>query len=494
MNLSFQSEISERPDKDAQVTGGTAAAAGVRGLRWVCSLFITAFITAFIASCGGAGGDNDGATSSGSATVGSLTVSGSIAGQSGGQSRMAGWVVVLIERDTNISRVGVVNAAGVYSISGVRGDAVHSLTLLSPDYLVRGVFAVPSETQGKLLPFFSITSDKLPRMIHRGYTVTPQSMDGISVATDSLTDADSDGAPDGTSNLGLVTTSSVDLDSDGLVNELDADIDGDGLLNVFDNDDDGDGTPDVMDSDANGNQIPDLIETSSDQHFRTGIEFLAVSFEMFEQDDGSFKSYLNLASKVRDGVNPLSVQIRGPLSLLNGAKVEGTELVPESAWDKRLLDDGLSEDGFESDALFSRKVLLAADKTPRPFQMLFLQLGFNSVEDPQFAEFPFTFPDIDLGSISFAWTAATRTVVIDDESEPFGDETNYSWSVSITDSDGLVIYESALIAAETNSVIIPDKLLDSGSEYTMRVNAQLQDRIPGYPSFIVHSTETEFTY
>lgn len=466
-----------------------------RGARTMASLGICATLLCFAAACGGAGGDNSSSSEGGSAIIGDLVVSGSIAGQSGGQTRMAGWVVVLIERDTNIARVGAINSAGVYTISGVNANAVHGLAVLSPDYLLRGVFAVPSETQGELTPFFRLTSDKLPRLIHRGYTITPQSMDGIAIESDNtVADADGDGAPDGTSNLGLVTASSVDLDSDGVVNELDPDIDGDGLLNIFDNDDDGDGTPDVIDADANGNLIPDLVEANSDQHFRQGIEFLAVSFEAFEQGDGSFKTYLNLATKIRNGVSPLSVQVRGPTSLLNGAKIEGTELIPESAWDKRLLDDGLSEDGFESDLLFARKVLLANGKAPRPFQTIFLQLGFDTIDEPKFAEFPFTFPDIDLGSIAFDWTSATRTVVLDENSDPFGDLNDYFWSVSISDSSGFVIYESPLINADTNSVIIPDKLLDSGSEYTIKVSAQLQDRIPGYPAFIVHSTTTTFTY
>ena len=202
-------------------------------------ILLLAFGAAGCGSSGSSESDSTGSSSSG-ALYGSDTISGSIAGQTGGQSRMAGWVVVLTERDTGISRVGEVSSSGIFTISGVRPSVPHGLNLLSPDYLVRGTFAVASETAGKVQPFFTMTKSNLPRLIHRGYVVTPQSMDGIVLATNTATDANGDGAPDGTSSLGLASLSSVDLDGDGIVNDLDPDIDGDGLLNVFDSDDDAD--------------------------------------------------------------------------------------------------------------------------------------------------------------------------------------------------------------------------------------------------------------
>ena len=453
-------------------------------------ILLLAFGAAGCGSSGSSESDSTGSSSSG-ALYGSDTISGSIAGQTGGQSRMAGWVVVLTERDTGISRVGEVSSSGIFTITGVRPSVPHGLNLLSPDYLVRGTFAVASETASKVQPFFTMTKSNLPRLIHRGYVVTPQSMDGIVLATNTATDANGDGAPDGTSSLGLASLSSVDLDGDGIVNDLDPDIDGDGLLNVFDSDDDADDTLDVVDTDANGNLVVDTAESYSDQNFRTGIEFLAASIEVHP---ATSKTYLTMATKLRSGVSPLSVQVRGPVALLNGSVIEASGTIPEAAWDKRLLDDGASEDGFSGDLIYAKKVLLGTGKAPRPFQALFLQLGFGSTESPVFAEYPFTFPDIDLGTLTFTWNGPTRTVAKVTTSAPFGDLTSYSWSVSISDSGGAKIYESPSVASDTASVVIPDKLLDSGGTYTFEATAQLLDRIPGYPAFIVYSASQSITY
>lgn len=458
----------------------------------LCALF--GWFAFFTAGCGSSGGAEGDSSSGGGALYGSDTISGSISGQSGGQSRMAGWVVVLTERDTGISRVGEVNSSGIFTINGVRSSVPHGLNLLSPDYLVRGTFAVAASTSAKLQTFFTMTKTNLPRLIHRGYVVTPQSMDGISLSTDSIADADGDGAPDGSSSLGLVGTSTVDLDGDGIPNDLDPDIDGDGLLNVFDADDDGDGTLDVVDTDANGNLIIDSAEAFSDQNFKYGIEYLAASVEVHPVVGGTTKTYLSLATKLRSGVSPLSVQVRGPQALLNGSVIESTSTTPEAAWDKRLLDDGASEDGFSGDSIYAKKVLLGTGKSPHPFQALFLQLGFGSAESPVFAEYPLTFPAIDLGTLTFTWNGPTRTVAKVTTSNPFGDLTTYSWAISISNADGVKIYESTLVTAETQTIVIPDKLLSTGSVYTFQATAQLLDRIAGYPAFIVYSASQSITY
>jgi hypothetical protein len=459
----------------------------------VRALLAGAFLL-WLSGCGGVGGTDEDESSGDPGTIyGATTVSGAIAGQSGGQSRMSGWVVVLSERDSGISRVGEVNASGIFSIKGVRPEYPHGLTLLSPDYLVRGVFAVPSSTSNRLQMYFYIKGSTLPRFVHRGYVVSPQSTDGISLATDTVADSDGDGAPDGASSLGLIA-SEVDLDQDGIVNDIDPDIDGDGLLNVFDSDDDADGTLDVVDTDANGNLIVDVAEASSDQHFKAGVEYFSASVEVQPVTGGGTNTYLNLATKVRSGVAPLSVQVRGASSLLNGAVVEATDETPQAAWDKRLLDDGASEDGFSGDLIYAKKVLLGSGRSLRPNQAIFLQLGFGTQEAPVFAEFPMTFPDITLGSLDFTWTKVTRTVLKNSASDPFGTLTTYSWAVSIQNSDGVTVYESPLAASDTDSLVIPDKLLDTGSSYTMKVSAQLIDRIPGYPAFVVYSASQTFTY
>ncbi len=461
---------------------------------WLTWLLASSGWVMSLVACGTGGGSGDSGSSSGGALYGTTTISGSIAGATGGQNRMAGWVVVLTERLTRISRVGEVNASGIFSIKGVRPGESQTLTLLSPDYNVRGMFAVASSTSNKIQVFFRIQGSTLPRLIHRGYVVSPQSMDGLSLDSDLMNDSNGDGAPDGSSALGLSSLSDVDLDQDGAVNDTDPDIDGDGLLNVFDSDDDADGVEDLVDTDANGNLIVDSAESYGDQYFQDGVNFVAYSIEVRPQLDGSTKTYLIVSSKLRSGNAPLAVQVRGPASLLNGATIEATESAPAAAWDKQLLDDGASEDGFAGDGIYARKVLLASGRSVRPYQALFLQLVFGSTNDPVFAEFPFTFPDIDLGSMAFSFTAATRTVVKSPSSAPFGDVTAYNWSVIVNNSDGVKIYESPLTAGSSDSLVIPDKLLQSGESYTLQATAQLLDRIPGYPAFVVYSTESTVSF
>lgn len=46
-------------------------------------------------------------------------LTGSIASESGSQAEMAGWVIVSVEKDTGISRVATVGAAGIYTLSQV---------------------------------------------------------------------------------------------------------------------------------------------------------------------------------------------------------------------------------------------------------------------------------------------------------------------------------------------------------------------------------------
>lgn len=446
-------------------------------------------------ACGAGGGSGDSSSSSGGGPLyGSTTINGSIAGATGGQSRMAGWVVVLTERLTRISRVGEVNSSGIFSIKGVRPGESHTLTLLSPDYVVRGTFAVASSTTNKVHVFFRMQGTSLPRLIHRGYVVSPQSSDGISIDSDMVTDSNGDGAPDGSAVLGLAGLSGIDLDQDGIGNEIDPDIDGDGLLNVFDNDDDADGLDDIVDTDANGNLLVDNAETYGDQYFQSGVEFLATSLEVRPQGDGSTKTYLIFSTKLRSGTVPIGVQVRGPTSLLNGSTIEASDSTPAAAWDKLLLDNGASEDGFENDGIYARRVLLASGRAVRPFQSVFLQIALGSATEPVFAEYPVTYPDVDLGSLAFSFNATTRTVVKASTSKPFGDLTSYNWSVIINNSDGVKIYESPLTAGTTDSLVIPEKLLQSGSTYSFQATAQLLDRIPGYPAFVVYSLAADVAY
>lgn len=437
-------------------------------------------------SCGrSSSSDDEGGGGGGSTFSGNMqNVVGTITSQSGTPAQMRSWVVGLVEAASRVARTSAADASGILRFSKVSLDAPQTAVLLSPDYLLQSIMAMPSTKTNTVKQYFTIQSQLLPQLIQKGPALTFQTTSGITVQDLYATDSDADGNPNGTGALSLAAADTrlvaVDTDGDGLANDIDGDIDGDGLLNALDNDDDGDGTDDIFDTDANGNLVADNQESKGDSYYSQGIEYFATRYEK-----GPSANTFLFTAKIAAGLLPESVKIKTASSLTDGAQsVKGDG--EAAAWDLSLSDDGANFDGADKDLLYSRKVRLATGKSPRVNQVLFLQVTYGTGEAAFTLEYPWMFPNVDLGSISTSYNSPTRVLTL--VGDPFGaTQQFFVWSVTLTNSDGLKIYESAAVPGATRTLTIPANVMQAGATYTYEVVAQTLDKIPGMPAVAVRS-------
>jgi hypothetical protein len=163
-----------------------------------------------------------------------------------------------------------------------------------------------------------------------------------------------------------------------------------------------------------------------------------------------------------------------------------------TTWDFSLLDNGSNFDGAEGDLLYARKIQLAAGKTPRVNQVIFAQVTFGTGDSAFTLEYPWMFPSVSTGAITSSYNSATRVVTL--AGDPFGASfQDFAWSVTLTNADGLKIYESAAISGATRTLTIPANILQSGATYTYDVVAQTRDKVPGMPAAAVRSAKVTIT-
>lgn len=451
-----------------------------------------------ICSCGGGGGSSE-SSETPTDTASYTDVRGSILGVFGGQAQMAGWVLAAVERDTGIARVTEVDGNGIFVFQKVNTAAAHTIVLLSPNYIVTSVLSMESAEENTIKQFFFFRSDVLPTLIDRGRIITFQNLEGIEATADLASDQDADGKPDGLQSLSITQKhsslmlaelgSDVDTDEDGTMNHLDADIDGDGLINAFDPDDDGDAILDVLDRDANEDTISDSTQTSIDLFFKNIVEWIAVQYELDVLTAGADPvATLSFTTKLRPDVVPNSLQIRGPNALLNGStykKKEADDQTDVLEWDRLLNDDGKSQDSAEGDKLFAQKITLSPGKVPRAHQSVFFQVVMGDASAPWSFEFPFTFPNLTLGTITAQYDSNTRSVQM--VGNPFGSTQDFIWMLNVFDKKGVKVYTSEASTGENRIVVIPASSIEEGEEYTFKVVAQVLDKVPGYPAYISSS-------
>jgi hypothetical protein len=452
---------------------------------WLCGLLAALLLVAL--GCGRRSSSDEGGGGDGASFFGNLQdVVGTVTSQSGTPAQMKSWSVALIERDGGVARVADADANGILRWNKVSFDATQTAVLLSPDYLLQSVMAIPSTKTKTVKQYFNVTSTILPQIVQKGSGLTFQSMNGVTVQDLYASDTDGDGLPDGVGSLGLNlgpwALTNVDTDKDGTVNDSDNDIDGDGLVNVVDTDDDGDGVLDVMDGDANGNSITDSQENIGGPYFTRGSEYFEVKYEQ-----NATTKTLQFIFKLREGYTASAVKIRGAGSLLDG----GTAIASDGAtgaWDLTLLDDGANFDGAAKDNLYGRKVQLASGKAPRVNQILFGQVTIGTGDSAFTAEFPWIFPNISLSSITTSYDSSSRVVTLN--GNPYGaDLQGFTWSVSLTNASGLKVYESSAIAGATRTLTIPANVMQSGATYTYSAVAQTLDKVPGMPAIAIRSAD-----
>jgi len=421
---------------------------------------------------------------------------GSITRQGGGQSEMSGWVIALVDRDSLIARVAVVDGSGSFTFPHVFTNLTYTMILVSPAYVVQSMFVYPAEKSGVFHQYFKIVDKRLPRLIHQGSTVTFQQTDGVLISSDLTPDIDGDGIPDGhgDSEFGLVGEKfslAVDTDGDGRANEIDPDIEGDGIINIVDPDDDGDGLLDPFDPDSDGDNVLDSIQTQNDLYFPRGIKWVTARYELASRADGTIQRTLLFACelhKVHD-VLPIGVKLRGALTLLDGSVVESRDEFGEtvlSEWDNILLDDGLNFDSAKRDLLFGRRVILGSTKSPDRNQVVFFQLVYA---DGWTREYAYTFPPVVPAAITSTYDSSTRVATL--TGNPYGTFQEFNWFVTVFEimaSSAVSVFSSTPTKGTTRTLTIPANTFEEGKTYKFKTTAQLASRIPGFPPYSVEST------
>jgi len=517
--------------------------------------------------CGGSGSSG----SAGTELDGQASIQGSITSESGGQGDLSGWNICLFDKDYGICRTATIDSAGLYSFRGVDISRNYTLVLLSPALVFQSILAVPvTDRTGYLYQYFKISAKNLPRVIQKGSVLTFQNISGLSWDKSVIKDSDSDELPDGItgtqfglspgfvpstqsssetrflsaenpdfdknsdradlssvsssvsssdsgqreidgfsprSSLSFLLTSSVDTDRDGIANVKDMDIDGDGIPNVFDADDDGDGLLDIFDLDSDGDQNQDRTALTGDGYFPAGVEWIAAKYSLAKQDDNTTKKILTVVAKLRTGVSPDAVQIRGPINLLKNATLESKSANGETtatAFDGLLMDDGKSGDGAANDGLFSRTITLPSTAVLVRNMVILVQLRFGNDANATFIEFPYTFAPISIGTVTALHAGSTSLGSFQCCSgSPFGASvTDYSWTVKIYDSSDQLVYSSPSQAGEAapTTFTVPSGIWENitglaanGETFQFKISASLYDRIPGYASYNITTKKESLT-
>lgn len=475
-------------------------------IKTILSITLKAIVIVFgfSSSCGNPGEELN------SSSLGSFRdVSGSITSQSGSQEDMAGWVVALIEKESQISKLAEVDTTGSFTFSHVFVGLEHTIALLSPSLILRAVLAHPAEDGASVNQYFKFTGQaSIPRLIHKGLVLSWQETSNIQITGQSVPDVDADGIPEGvlralTASETSLHLNSQDTDVDGTPNSEDSDIDGDGLINLLDHNVDGDlnanGTPlyNEFDTDSNGDLVPDLQQDQSNAYFSRGADWVVLKYDMVPSttNPNEYVRQLTFVVKVDDSFSERlqSVQIRRfpSLPILDEATVDQLDtegnFIPLS-WDGFLLDDGLSEDGAAGDGMYARRVSLKVGSIPTTNQVFSFQLQYSSWTQ----EFLYIFPPIRPLGPSPSYSAIDRSITFNAGTDsPFGNSIDFVWIVIVfevqEDNSNKTIYTSQPINGFETIFTLPDNVIETGKVYRYKVIAQTQQKVPGYASFKIES-------
>lgn len=462
-----------------------------------------------LAGCGSAGDSPSSGTSN---LVGSAQIRGTV-GTSSGIS-LAGWYLALVDTSTEITRLSSVSTSGVYVFSGVDTSATYTFVLLSPTLRVSASMFQTSASfsEDYYLQNFKITDTILPSLIVDGKTLKFSETDrGVNFVNQLFNDSNLNKSPDAFDLTGAsfalannieceddclslqVGVGTKDKDGDGILNTEDSDVDGDGLVNVFDPDDNNDGELDVFETDSDDDTVDDYTVKSGDQYFEKGVEWITVNYKF---DGATNKSTITFVTKVRPGVNPISVQVVGPDSLLNSASVEYIDennTTVSQTFNGMLLDEGNDGDSSANDLIFGRIVTLASTSELMSNTAVFFRLAFGSGTNPVFVDFPYLLSLGDPDPIQIT-SFATPTTSITHSSGllPFGSN-SYIYSVQAYDESGSLVWTSdsvlvdKLSASGAGTVEVPTGI-SNDTNCTFKATARTVDRIPGFSNYTVVSS------
>ncbi len=394
-----------------------------------------------LTSCAKSGSSND---ELGNQIVGaSSDISGAVMSRSGGLGELKGWLVMMLEQGTGIARVAEVDSAGLFTLKHVTTSRVQTIDLISSDSIASSVTSYPGSQSNTVGQYFKLTRTRLPVLVYKGPIVSLQDTVGVEKQPPELPSSGGDELPDASQ------ASFVDLA---------------------------------------GRRAAEVMSDTFKVTFSELLEYIVVQLDIAEQTDGSSKTTLRFLTKVREGVSPLYVQVRGPVSMLTGATVETSDSSGNPttiAFDKRLVDDGSGEDSIGGDGIYGRRVTLPTKGLPIADQVLFFQLAFDSVENPWYAEFPYLFPNITIDQLTATYKKESRTFSID--GTPFGSNEDYTWAVSIYNTSNQLLFRSSQIPASTKSWTPSEQEVTLDPTYSYEVVAELMEKVPEFPAYVIHT-------
>lgn len=262
------------------------------------------------------------------------------------------------------------------------------------------------------------------------------------------------------------------LNVDDTPNTSNPDIDGDGVVNWLDPDDNGNAILDIFDVDANGDLVNDRAPGAgnTDPYFVEGVEYVTTRVEVAPAPEGRGRATsLVLIAKLRDGVTPRAVRIKGSRSLFGDA-------------DTMLLDDGQHEDANAGDSVFARRFELRGGRVPRANEAVFFDLEFDSGLTESY---PLVFSNLSPREVTTQIGQDHRVQIA---GAPFGANLNdFIWAIELFDSRGYAVWQSEAIPASNRIFPIQENVMVEGESYTFSVVALSLDKVPGYPTYIVRS-------
>lgn len=445
------------------------------------------------ASSGGTSSDN-GLSGTMSNLTGSLT---SVTASS--QSDLTGSIIVMMERDTGLARVADVDGDGNFTLSKVRTGKIQTMAELDANFTLVSVFGqTVTSTPTKVQPFFQVTGTKLPPLVeskpHIQFNPTSSS---ISFQSTSL------------SKLAALNEIPDDDDRSTALSKF---VSLQPVPIAFHHDDDKDGTLDVFDTKSTTTAI-----TGLDIQYNEGIEYFNVRVETTIDDAGAKTVVLAFQAKLREGIEPTSVTIRGPEEddqLLGGSKViDANGEVASGDWDKKLKDNGESGDGSEGDGIYGMRVQLN-DQVPQQSQVVFLKLNFGSGKSAWSVEYPFMFElpastiedaDVTLScsddQVSFATSDAFPLPVTNAKNTDKYDYylTYYAQNATRSGRGERLFTTTAIDAADVtaddglDTILTIPLVVPASSTFYVVATAKSRGRGSDFPAYVVYSPETQMS-
>lgn len=453
-------------------------------LRFRKVLAYVAIVTWFTGACGKSNSETDG--------VGSnvVTVKGSLADWPSAVGSFQGYVIVLYNLDNGEVKRATIGADSTgFSIENVNTAYRYYGMLLDPEHRFGWVLQMPSKALSSTIKNYQVFrfagAGILGSITAEGRVLrTSEQTNLIPVETIAFSDANTNGIPDGlesdSSEFASKSNTGLDLDSDGVVDSLDADIDNDGIPNCVDNDVDNDGVINVLDA-KNGQYTLDDKESAWSNNQLVSVPGGNVFRYVFSE-------YSNASSSALQGITVLPAFTAPPgefssVEVSSGTFLAGaTYSVGGAAFDGKLYDDGTHGDGVAGDGQWSIPIKLASGKTFSAAQVMFFK-GTRS--DGSTSEYMTNMgsPVTGTSAVAVTVSGALHSTTTDNATITWTSTTasQTQFQVLIFNSSGARVYTSELLASSATSLDIPAASIGVDGTYSVEVRAVAPTPRNGFP-------------